>query len=289
MIISAEKQTLLNTIVARLSEVPGVKAVVLGGSYARGTQHENSDLDVGIYYSEGEPFQIEDIRRVAASISAEGTPDVADFYQWGRWVNGGAWIHTLSGKVDFIYRNLDHVRHAIDDAKQGVTHHDFDQQPAFGFYSVIYLAETQVCLPLWDPQGAIARLKAEVAVYPPLLKEKAVASTLWMAEFSLLHAAAFAAAGNAYATIGTLTRVTSYLTQALFALNETYFMSDKTAMKEIAVFPILPTAYVEQLSNILAHPGLTSADLLASTLALHELWAGVVALTGGSYQPAFRL
>jgi hypothetical protein len=31
--------------------------------------------------------------------------------------------------------------------------------------------------------------------------------------------------------------VASFLTQALFALNETYFMSDKTAVQEMATFP----------------------------------------------------
>ena len=78
---------------------------------------------------------------------------VTGFYEWGAWVNGGAWIHNPVCKVDFLYRNLDQVKRTIDDAKRGILHHDYAQQPAYGFYSVIYLAETQICLPLYDPQG----------------------------------------------------------------------------------------------------------------------------------------
>lgn len=72
-----------------------------------------------------------------------------------------------------------------------------------------------------------------------------------MAEFSLLHAVGYAASGNVYATVGTLTRVASYLTQALFALNETYFVSDKTAVQEMATFAILPLGYLGRLSSLL--------------------------------------
>jgi hypothetical protein len=226
---------------------------------------------------------------VAAEIAAGEAPTVTDFYQWNAWVNGGAWIHTPVSKVDFLYRNLDQVQRAIADARQGIVHHDYHQQPAFGFYSVIYLAETLVCLPLYDPEGCIDQLKAQVCAYPPLLKEKTVASMLWLAEFSLLHAAGYAANGDVYAVAGALTRSAACLTQALFALNETYFMNDKTAMKELAAFSRLPRGYVERLTEILAHSGRSAAQLQDSTRALQELWAEVVALTQGSYRPAFRL
>jgi predicted nucleotidyltransferase len=35
-------------------------AIVLGGSYAGGTQHGVSDLDIGLYYREDNPFDIGD-------------------------------------------------------------------------------------------------------------------------------------------------------------------------------------------------------------------------------------
>lgn len=289
MLLPPEKQTLLDEIVARLSVVPGVQAIALGGSYARGTQRPGSDLDVALYYADADPFDIEVIRRIATDFAPDGVPTVTGFYGWGPWVNGGAWIHNPVSKVDFLYRSIDQVQRTIEEALRGVTHHDFDQQPAYGFFSLIYLGETFVCRPLFDPQGILARLKEQVAVYPPLLKEKTVTSSLWLAEFSLIHAAGYAANGDVYATSGAMTRTAAYLTQVLFALNEVYFMNDKTAMKEIAAFPILPVDYVDTLSGILSHVGRTPADLQASVRALHDLWSSVVDLTGGAYRPAFQL
>ena len=59
--IPSYKQECLQRAVAALASLEGVVAVVLGGSYARGTQHANSDLDLGVYYSESAPFAIEEI------------------------------------------------------------------------------------------------------------------------------------------------------------------------------------------------------------------------------------
>lgn len=287
--IPEEKAALLHTLTAELQRVEGVAAVALGGSYAAGTQHAGSDLDVGIYYHEVQPFDIEQIRRVAEGISIRGEPVVTGFYGWGAWVNGGAWIHTAAGKVDFLYRNLEQIERTIDEAQQGITAHDYPQQPAYGFYSVIYLAEVQICMPLFDPEGVLARLKQRVAVYPPKLKEKLVSDCLWSAEFTLLHGRGFAANGDIYNTAGCLTRAAGNLTQALFALNECYFMRDKRVMEKMASFRVLPEGYAADLERILAAAGSTPEELTRSIEAMQALWLKVVALTRGEYRAQFTL
>ena len=284
-----EKRVLLEGLVNELSKVPGMAAIVLGGSYAAGAQQAGSDLDIGLYYFDSQPFLIEDIRNIARSVAIEESITVTDFYEWGAWVNGGAWIRTEGGKVDFLYRNLDQVQRTIEEARRGVMQHDYDQQPAYGFYSVIYLAETQVCIPLFDPDHLIEKLKQQVQIYPAKLKHQVVAGTLWGAEFTLSHARAFAAKGDVYNTAGCLTRIASNLTQALFALNERYFISDKRVMETIASFPKLPAGYTEQIQNVLAHPGSTAQELIQSIEQITQIWREVVSLADQLYQPKFQV
>ncbi len=81
--IPPRKRSLLEQLVGQLSVTTGMAAIVLGGSYASGTQHETSDLDIGLYYFEAKPFSIADIRRIAESVSAQGPATVTGFYQWG--------------------------------------------------------------------------------------------------------------------------------------------------------------------------------------------------------------
>lgn len=286
--ISPEKQALLSSLVDQLAATAGVKAVVLGGSYARGRQHASSDLDIGVYYSDAAPFAIDDIRRIAAGAAGQSAT-VTGFYEWGPWVNGGAWLHTPASKVDFLYRSLDKVEKTIHEAIAGTNQFDYYQQVPYGFFSEIYLAETRICLPLYDPKGNLARLKQMLAVYPPALKHKTVSDLLWAAEFTLNQAGGFADKGDVYDTAGCLTRVAFSLTQVLFALNETYFITDKTAMAEIAAFRLAPTGYVEQLTAILAHPGQTPAELTDTVKSLSAAWKAVVDLAGEMYTPKFNM
>lgn len=284
--LPADKRHMIQQLVSTLAQTPGVVAVVLGGSYARGTARLDSDVDLGLYYMPDSPFRIDDIAQIAGSVAIQ-PPTVTGFYEWGAWVNGGAWIRTASGKVDFLYRNLDQVARTIDEAAQGIVHHDYPQQPPYGFYSVTYLVEMQVCIPLHDPTGAIAALKARVELYPELLHQRAVNDGLWSAEFTLLHASSFAAQGDIYNTVGCLTRVATNLTQVLFALNRCYYMSDKGAMRAIDGFAHAPAGYSAALGAVLAAPGYDAQTLAQSVAALEALWRRVVELTDGAYQPKF--
>jgi hypothetical protein len=284
-----QKRPLLEMLVDRLSKITNVSAIVLGGSFASGTFHETSDIDIGLYYFQAHPFSIADIRRIAEDISADGTATVTGFYEWGAWINGGAWIHTSDGKVDFLYRNIDQIQQTISEAQQGIAQHDYDQQPTYGFYSMIYLAETHVCIPLYDPDLLIAKLKSMVEAYPPKLKQKVITDSLWSAEFTLIHACDYAARGDIYNTVGCLTRVVSNITQALFALNETYFMGDKHVLDTMAKFSYLPSGYIEKINRILACPGNTIQELAKTVRDVEQIWHNVVALTGIDYEPKFQI
>lgn len=284
--LPADKQTLLDELLPRLIAVPGVTAVVIGGSYARGRARPDSDLDLALYYHDAAPFAIDAIREIARAISVDGSPTVTDFYGWGAWVNGGAWISTRAGKVDFLYRRVEHVRRAIEDARAGKTEIDFAQQPTFGFHSTIYLAETQDCVPIDDPTGVIAELKALVEPYPPALKAHLIGGCLWSAEFTLYHARGFAARGDTYNTVGCVLRILYHLTHVLYALNETYFAGDKGSFERIAAFPLKPDGYTDDVIALLQHPGV---DLAATTREAERLWQSVKQASSSTGDSVWRL
>ncbi|MDQ2651613.1 MAG: nucleotidyltransferase domain-containing protein, partial [Chloroflexota bacterium] len=89
----------------------GVKAVTLGGSRARGMARSDSDWDFGLYYRGS--IDADAIREL-------GYPgQVVEPGDWGRIVNGGAWLEVDGERVDLLYRNLDVVEHWIAEANAG--------------------------------------------------------------------------------------------------------------------------------------------------------------------------
>jgi predicted nucleotidyltransferase len=179
--IPSNKQKLLDNITEELKLIDGVKAIVLGGSYALGS----ADLDIGIYYSEQNPFDIEKIKDVANKLAYNSQPTVTRFYEWGPWVNGGAWINTENGEVDFLYKNIEQIEKTIQNAKNGIWEKNFEQQPPYGFSSIIFLSESQNCLPLYDPDQVVKNLKESVKQYPQKLKQSVIQQSFWSAEFTL--------------------------------------------------------------------------------------------------------
>lgn len=95
--LSSEQSELVSTLAMRLGAVRGIMAAVLGGSHARGRARSGSDIDLGILYSEVAPFSIQSVRELAEDINDTAGPVVTNFYEWGPWVNGGAWL-TIGGQ-----------------------------------------------------------------------------------------------------------------------------------------------------------------------------------------------
>jgi predicted nucleotidyltransferase len=288
MTVPVAKARLLEQIAAALSTVPNVRAVALGGSHARGTHRPDSDLDIGIYYRESQPLAIDAIRGIAKRFSKSGSPTVTDFYDWGPFVNGGAWIDNAVCKIDFLYRNLDQLERVIAAAHRGEWQHSFDQHPPFGFRSVTLLGEIHVCKPLLDPENVLGPMQERVAAFPPALRARIVQDMLWIAEFSFTHAHGFAEAGDVPNTVGCMTRIYHCLVQTLYALNETYFLNDKRSSTEIESFATAPKDFCARVSAILASPGDSAGELGASLKALKAVFAETVALANGAYAPKFR-
>jgi Nucleotidyltransferase domain len=281
----AKKKTLDN-IVNDLKTVDDIAAIVLGGSHCIGMANEYSDLDIGIYYHETSPFDIEKIKRITKKYSTDDITTVTRFYQWGAWVNGGAWINTASGEVDFIYRNIEQVKSTIEKCRNGIWENDFEQQPPFGFSSVIYLAETRYCCPLYDPDHIIQELKGAVKDYPLKLKQTIIQQSLWSAEFALWQADKFAGKQDMYNSLGCFTRASKNIIDALFALNELYSIGDKSAIQIISQMPKCPAKLNEQIEDIL---NIKKHNLAGNAKRLRNLFEQAVSLAGEMYCPYFIL
>lgn len=288
--LSRVQRELVSSLSTRLAAIPGVAAVVLGGSYARGRARPGSDIDLGLLYSESSPFAVQAIRELAAAVNDTPDPVVTGFYEWGPWVNGGAWLTIGGQRVDFIYRGLEHLGRVIDDALAGRYELDYLQQPPFGFFGPTYLGEIGVCVPLFDPAGRLDALKRRVSVYPEPLREAVVRDQLWMAEFTLgAFAPKFAARADAHGTATCLTRATNHLVLALFALNRTYPINDKTALAEIAEFDRAPRDFGPRLNDLFGCLGASVTELGAAVERVGQLLGETIELGEGLYQPRFVL
>ena len=98
-------------LAAELVRIPGVEAVALGGSRATGTATVDSDWDFGLYYRGS--IDTDAIRRLGWSGRVFEPGD------WGRIVNGGAWLQVDDQRIDLIYRDLDEVERWTTEAEQG--------------------------------------------------------------------------------------------------------------------------------------------------------------------------
>ncbi|MFF8407652.1 nucleotidyltransferase domain-containing protein [Streptomyces sp. NPDC015684] len=102
----------LSTTADLLASLPTVEAVALGGSRAQGTQRDDSDWDLAVYYRGR--FDPGDLR----AVGWEG--EVSEVGGWGGGVfNGGAWLTVDGRRVDVHYRDLAVVEHELAEAGEG--------------------------------------------------------------------------------------------------------------------------------------------------------------------------
>ncbi len=152
---------LAGDIAGRLGEVPGVAAVALGGSWARGDARPDSDVDLGLYYHPEDPPDVEDLRRLARDLDDRRLPDLATgFGAWGPWINGGGWLRVGGRPVDWLYRDAGKVRAIVEQCARGETACHYQPGHPHGFHEHIYAGEVHHCRILHDPEGLLRGLKA---------------------------------------------------------------------------------------------------------------------------------
>jgi len=232
---------LIQEIVEAVRQVEGVKAIVLGGSRARGTHTTSSDIDLGVYYDPDSPPDLNALGDVATKLDDEHRSEViTEIGGWGPWINGGGWLTVESYHVDFLYRDLRKVTTIIDECLHGRVEIFYQPGHPLGFVSSMYLAEVAICLSLWDPQGIISELKRKISPYPESLQNALIQKFSWEINFSLEIARKSIERADVTYAAGCCFRSVMCMLQVLFAINETYWLNEKGAVALADTFACKP-------------------------------------------------
>lgn len=253
--MSGEEAAFLDRIVAALVPVPGLKAIVLGGSRGRGTHGPASDYDLGLYFDSATPLDTEALRVAVTPLAQEGSSVPIDIGEWGPWIVGGAWLRIGGRDVDLLYRDLDQVEAVIGEARAGRFSMNYQVGHPHGFCSTIWMGEIATCRLLHDPSNAAARAKALTDPYPETLAAALIARFGWEAGFALDNAELAARRRERVHFTGCVYRALACLAQALFALNRRYLINEKGAIEEAATMPITLTGLAEDAQAALAAAG----------------------------------
>ena len=215
----ANDEALLRRLVAALSAVPGVEAIALGGSRARGTAVATSDYDIGLYYRAHRPIDVAALGEVAATLDDRGAEaSVTPIGGWGPWIDGGGWLVVDGIHVDLLYRDLDRVGAAIDDAHAGKVERFYQPGHPHAFLPTIYMGEAACARLLHDPAGTLAALQGRTTPYPAALARALRERFEWEAGFALANARKSLDRGDVSYLAGCAFRAVACLCQTLFAL-----------------------------------------------------------------------
>jgi hypothetical protein len=195
----------------RLAAVPGVVAVSLGGSRATGAAGPDSDWDFGLYYRGG--IDPQDIVALGWSgrVFAPG--------EWGRIVNGGAWLEIDGVRVDLIYRDLDEVLHWTEEAEHGRFRIDREVGYVAGIATYVLAGELAI--------GRVLMGELPRPAFPDALR--AAAPPVWanLADGALRYAEVYASRGDAVGCLANVSQAVLATAQARLAAQGEWALNEK--------------------------------------------------------------
>ena len=255
----ANDEALLSLLVGALAPVPGIEAMALGGSRARGTATAASDYDIGLYYRGCRPIDIAALGKVAALLDDRGaTAEVTPLGGWGPWIDGGGWLLIGGVHVDLLYRDLDRIASAIDDAQAGKAEPHYQPGHPHAFLPTIYVGEVAHARALYDPTGSLGALQARTRPYPPALAAALRKRFEWEASFAIANARKSLDRGDVSYVVGCAFRAVAGLCQVLFALNRCWLLNEKGAVTAVDGFALKPADFSQRVANVYAELGMGS-------------------------------
>ncbi len=235
-------------LVAGLAELPGVVAVVLGGSRATGTHRPDSDWDLGVYYRPSvRSLDPADVRQ----LGYEG--HVSELGEWGPIVHGGGWLTVEGVHVDVLFRDLDIIDQWHSQAQLG--HFEVFDQPGYiaGAPTYLPVGELAICQPLL---GEVPRPE-----FPEALAVSAPAAWQGQVGVSLMFAEGYARLGDAVCSTGMLAKAVLCAAHARLVERREWALNEKY---------LVDRAGLGGTQSLLSRPGATSAELTATVAGLSE-------------------
>jgi hypothetical protein len=270
-------ESVLDKVVCCLADVPGVSAIVLGGSRATATAGEGSDVDIGIYYHPG-VFDPRAMQEAAAKLDDQHREFCATLPgEWGRWINGGGWLTVEGMQVDILYRDLSAVECTVSACLQGEITMDYQCGHPFGFVNAIYLGEVDACRILYQRDTALSQLKEKLTPYPVNFRKALVEKMLWECSFSLTCGQKSIGKQDLFYGVGSLFRCAGCLIQALYGIHRKYCLNEKGSLRRLETMGVsLPEDFSNRLENALAVEKSTLASSFQKMETLYreveELW-----------------
>jgi len=251
---------IIKLVAEKLSSLPYIEGIVLGGSRARGTHAEDSDIDIGIYYH-SELFDMDAINQLATELDDEQRSNlVAPPGAWGDWVNGGGWLVINGYHVDLILRDIKRVEHIMKDTEQGIVTANYQTGHPHGYITAMYRGELAVSKILYAKNESFCDLKKQAETYPAALRKSLIDFFMFEAGFSLMFVKANLRTEDKYYIAGHVFRAVSCLNQVLFACNNVYCINEKKAVKMIETFEHKPEKYAQKVNRIFEALGLSLVE-----------------------------
>ena len=247
---SANDETLLDRLVRALGGVIGVRAIVLGGSRARGEATAASDYDIGLYYEPAAQIDVGALGKAIATLPGPTTSTVTAIGEWGPWINGGAWLTVERTRVDLLYRDMTNVRGVIATCHAGRIERAYQPGHPHGFISSIWMGEVALCRVLWDPDKVMTPLKRQCDPYPDALGEALIRTFFWEARFAVENAEHGSGRDDVNYVAGCIFRTVACLCQTLFALNRVYLLNEKGAVRGVEKLTRHPPDFAARVAQI---------------------------------------
>jgi len=250
--MESNDEVLIDRLVRACAGVPGVRAIVLGGSRARGEAGPNSDYDIGLYYEADHPIDTGRLAKAAVQLPGLSSSTVTAIGEWGPWIDGGAWLTVDGGHVDLLYRCIDKVRSVSAAGHAGRVERAYQPGHPHAFVSAIYMGEVALAGVLWDPDRVMAPLKRQCTPYPPALGEALIRTFLWEARFAVENGLHGRGRDDPAYVAGCGFRAVACLCQSLFALNGVYLLNEKGAAQAVEKLARHPAGFAARVAQAIA-------------------------------------